>query len=462
MSLTFQYITSGVTSSLQGSKATCVAGEYPVCTSIQVTNANGFTQTFDVCDGDIFKLDGPFDAATTFFFGASQDDCYIHTSCSVPIVDQDQVGPFKILAGNDCNSVPTNSTPIEPLENTDTVEDVCIICAEDSSMPKPTSLTVVYNSDGKTSEYMGNKASCKAGTYPIDGTVTFTNLNGETQIFNATNGNVMVLQGPFDDQLEFFFSDGSSCTMDLSCSSMVVAGDTVGPFLLVEGNDCVYETQEPSQAPTEFPSQSPTLFPTDMPSPQPSVSPAPTITPYPTVSPSSAPTASPTNQPSSAPSTGFPSVSPTGAPSTSQAPTQAPCIEVARTEFQYGEAIAISFNAVYYPESPFNDGWICMYPCAVTDYFLDSAWSCNEMPGNCYPANDSGEVLFQTVPSSTSQWPIAPYIQADGSTNNCYKAVAIQRDGNGSGSAGGIGVSAVPQCETPEITVSVDSCPERS
>jgi hypothetical protein len=84
-------------------KASCGAGRYPSSTRITVTNRNDNKQSFDVTEGAVFKVLGPFDASTEFSFSNGPGDCDFHTSCSVPLVAGDQIGPFKLLAGNECN-----------------------------------------------------------------------------------------------------------------------------------------------------------------------------------------------------------------------------------------------------------------------------------------------------------------------------------------------------------------------
>ena len=103
--LDIQYVSNGVNSLYQDSgKASCREGQYPSSNRLTVTNMDGDTH-FDVVEGTVFKVLGPFDASTKFSFSDGFNDCYFHTSCSVPLVAGDQIGPFKLLAGNECNVV---------------------------------------------------------------------------------------------------------------------------------------------------------------------------------------------------------------------------------------------------------------------------------------------------------------------------------------------------------------------
>eukprot|EP00547_Thalassionema_nitzschioides_P009602 CAMPEP_0194227058 /NCGR_PEP_ID=MMETSP0156-20130528/42663_1 /TAXON_ID=33649 /ORGANISM="Thalassionema nitzschioides, Strain L26-B" /LENGTH=923 /DNA_ID=CAMNT_0038959531 /DNA_START=133 /DNA_END=2904 /DNA_ORIENTATION=- len=102
-SLTMRYHVNGENSKHQdSSKASCRAGSYPDDTTLVAAG-----QTFEeLGDGDIFTLypedDDRFEANTEFKFVGAGIVCTIHTSCSVPLVVGDQIGPFEIMAGNDC------------------------------------------------------------------------------------------------------------------------------------------------------------------------------------------------------------------------------------------------------------------------------------------------------------------------------------------------------------------------
>ena len=124
--LLIEYMPQGVDSHYQdSSKASCVEGSYPTSTTLKMTNMDGDQQSFDVQLGSVFSVGGPFDANTEFFF-SDGSDCTIHTSCSAPLVAGDQIGPFKVLAGSECNI--GNFTTVPP---SDPLEKQCVICSQD-------------------------------------------------------------------------------------------------------------------------------------------------------------------------------------------------------------------------------------------------------------------------------------------------------------------------------------------
>ena len=86
---------------------------YPLSTNLTVTNRDNDRQVCTVQEGTVFKVFGPFDASTEFSFSNRPVDCDFQTLCSVPLVVGDQIGPFKLLAGNECNIViPPVTAPI--------------------------------------------------------------------------------------------------------------------------------------------------------------------------------------------------------------------------------------------------------------------------------------------------------------------------------------------------------------
>eukprot|EP00545_Synedropsis_sp_CCMP1620_P000363 CAMPEP_0119029336 /NCGR_PEP_ID=MMETSP1176-20130426/40463_1 /TAXON_ID=265551 /ORGANISM="Synedropsis recta cf, Strain CCMP1620" /LENGTH=981 /DNA_ID=CAMNT_0006985671 /DNA_START=64 /DNA_END=3007 /DNA_ORIENTATION=- len=401
-SITFQYSPVGLNSQYQEyNYATCREGTYPTSTKIVVESKNGDKQTFEgVSAGEFFTITGPFNAATTFSYDGG--NCFIHTSCSVPLVTGDHIGPFIVHAGNECSDGQVETLP-PVLEQTE--EAPCEICSKNNG-EQPVSLTLVYRSDGKESMYQDEKeATCGAGTYPESTTIVFTNAEGVMTAIDVQDGQPFTIVGPFKDMTTFQLSgETTKCSIELSCDAPLVAGDQLGPFLITEGNDCKYETSSPTQAPSPSPSAAPSISvspspaPTGGPSPSPSElpSPAPSDAPStspPTAEPTSAPSASPSDAPSPSPSvapsissspslapTGGPSPSPSEAPSPfpssvpsvapSQAPTRQPCVSMISNEFSVGESIDVSYNVDWVPEDPLtNNGWICIYPCSVTEYF---------------------------------------------------------------------------------------------
>ena len=67
--LTIEYVPQGFASQYQdSSKASCLEGSYPPTTTLEMTNKDGDTQSFDVELGSVFTVVGPFDANTEIFF----------------------------------------------------------------------------------------------------------------------------------------------------------------------------------------------------------------------------------------------------------------------------------------------------------------------------------------------------------------------------------------------------------
>jgi hypothetical protein len=320
VSLTFEYRPNGQNSKYQdATKASCRAGTYPASTTIQV-NGNTFSL---VSQGSTFTVEGSFGANTVFAFGDGTS-CTVHTSCSVPLVVGDQIGPFLVVAGagvlgGECrvNLQPTPPTPV-PAPTNPPAE--CELCSPNNK-DKPTQLTVMYLPDGKNSRYQdASKASCRAGTYPASASIKFTNKDGRTNVFEPVmEGDLIILAGLFDANSEFYFGDGSSCTIHTSCSAPLIAGDQIGPFLLVggitkSGNECnvlPLPVPPPTQSPVPPPTTPPALPTSGPPSPSGNPGNTPVPTPFPTAAaqtPSPTPAAVPTEPPSAAPVPG------TGAP----------------------------------------------------------------------------------------------------------------------------------------------------
>ena len=214
-----------------------------------MTNKDGDKQKIDVQAGTIFEIVGPFDSSTEFSF-SDGSGCSFHTSCSVPLVVGDQLGPFKLLAGNECNTGGPPQTIPEP---------VCEICSK-QNRNKPDKLTLMYKSDGKNSDYQdSSKATCRERIYPTDTTIATTNKKGQLQRIDVTDGTVFQINGQFNSGTVFKFGNGLSCYIHTSCSVPLMAGDQIGPFVVLEGNDCKYEasaltTGTPSTPPTPGPS----------------------------------------------------------------------------------------------------------------------------------------------------------------------------------------------------------------
>ena len=146
----------------------------------------------------------------------------------------------------------------------------CVICSSGFKNNKPTALTLEYNPEGSNSLFQPpKKATCIGGTYPLTATVQFENKEGKTQSFVVQQGTVLVLEGLFDSNTEFEFSDGTdilrSCTIHTSCSVPLVQGDQIGPFLILGGEGPVITCDVPSNEPSENPSTPPSSTPSATP-----------------------------------------------------------------------------------------------------------------------------------------------------------------------------------------------------
>eukprot|EP00546_Thalassionema_frauenfeldii_P000152 CAMPEP_0178935594 /NCGR_PEP_ID=MMETSP0786-20121207/24644_1 /TAXON_ID=186022 /ORGANISM="Thalassionema frauenfeldii, Strain CCMP 1798" /LENGTH=536 /DNA_ID=CAMNT_0020613783 /DNA_START=27 /DNA_END=1637 /DNA_ORIENTATION=- len=224
--LILQYMADGQNSAFQpAGKATCREGDYPEIARIVVDE----TYVYEIEDGDMFKI-FPSGANTYFEIvptgpAVFDDDinCYIHTSCSVPIVVGDQIGPFLVVGDDEC----------EPPE-----EPECPSC-EVCDTGRPEMLTLKYNSAGVNSEYQPEKkASCRAGMYPAS---TMLTVEGDT--FDVVDGTTFTITpqfGSFSAETDFKFSAASDmdCYIHTSCSVPIVPGDQIGPFEVIGDEDC--------------------------------------------------------------------------------------------------------------------------------------------------------------------------------------------------------------------------------
>ena len=117
--LTLIYNPAGVNSAYQDEcKATCRADTYPSTATITALDKkDNVLGTFsDISAGQSFRFasdEDALDAITNFqisgWTGGVGDDlneCFIHTSCSQPLVVGDQLGPFEVAAGTGCDEPP--------------------------------------------------------------------------------------------------------------------------------------------------------------------------------------------------------------------------------------------------------------------------------------------------------------------------------------------------------------------
>jgi len=227
-SVTLMYVADGKNSKYQGAgKASCREKQYPDSATVKVN----YDEEYEVEYGSIITVEPEGRAETIFQFysdndsSIASDECYIHTSCSVPLMIGDQIGPWKVLTNDG--------------EDDDDCEKECVVC-DSFNKNRPDSLIMRYHTDGADSMYQGaGKASCRAGTYPDDVQVTAAG-----QTFTLTDGQRFALDAPFGrfGAETFFDFDGSvddDCYIHTSCSVPIVPGDKIGPFEIIGGNDCI-------------------------------------------------------------------------------------------------------------------------------------------------------------------------------------------------------------------------------
>ena len=159
--LSFIYNPAGKNSAYQDEvKAACRAATYPSnpTTITAFDKYNNVLGVFeDIIDGSEFTIDtfsgSTLDSITTFAISgwsnaAGGDDCYIHTSCSQPLVQGDQIGPLIVTAGNNCFPKPPCIVP----------DKAICQCGED--------ITVNFNFEGSEGE--GPLIDDWVGAYPCD------------------------------------------------------------------------------------------------------------------------------------------------------------------------------------------------------------------------------------------------------------------------------------------------------
>jgi len=127
------------------------------------------------------------------------------------------------------------------------LEDQCYICTKAiGNVPKvnerPTEIRAMYIAGtGVISRYQdGEKATCRNQTFPDSGLVEIKEY-GWSQ--NLTNGTIFTFFNPtgeMDANTIFTFSNGVECGIHTSCSQPLVAGDQLGPILLLEANNCTF------------------------------------------------------------------------------------------------------------------------------------------------------------------------------------------------------------------------------
>eukprot|EP00545_Synedropsis_sp_CCMP1620_P006754 CAMPEP_0119016916 /NCGR_PEP_ID=MMETSP1176-20130426/14764_1 /TAXON_ID=265551 /ORGANISM="Synedropsis recta cf, Strain CCMP1620" /LENGTH=749 /DNA_ID=CAMNT_0006970477 /DNA_START=63 /DNA_END=2312 /DNA_ORIENTATION=+ len=242
-SITFQYTQESGTSKHQ-SLSTCVgrSGLFPEFANIM---ANG--QDFQVSAGDTFTVFGGFDAWTDMLITNEGYSCKLHTSCSQPLVAGDQLGPFQILSGGDtctgtftgsgCSGSNCNSDRDPPTGGSSSYPNGdCEICSQDYKV-RPDALTLQYRSAGKTSLYQ-DRATCLETSYPLSSKLKFAVDDFQVREVMAFDGMTFTIDGPFEANTVVSIDGYGECAFHTSCSQPLVAGDQIGPFVVIGGGRC--------------------------------------------------------------------------------------------------------------------------------------------------------------------------------------------------------------------------------
>ena len=138
------------------------------------------------------------------------------------------------------NTEPTSASNITSTTTFVSGDEDCAICTPENKQ-RPLRLVVQYVAGlGSISRYQDeDKATCRDQDFPLNGTLAAYGFE-----YTFEDGFRFELLAPgdkFDAETDFFFSNGEECYIHTSCSQPLVAGDQIGPFLILEGNDCVYE-----------------------------------------------------------------------------------------------------------------------------------------------------------------------------------------------------------------------------
>jgi hypothetical protein len=96
--LTLRYTLPSKTSKIQSSYASCLKSNYPAKTTVI---AEGLP-AISVKDGTVFTLKDIVIGNRGVFEITGWGSCHIDTSCYTPLVVGDQIGPFRVVAGNHC------------------------------------------------------------------------------------------------------------------------------------------------------------------------------------------------------------------------------------------------------------------------------------------------------------------------------------------------------------------------
>jgi hypothetical protein len=242
--LSLVYENTAATSTFQGNKVTCVDADYPTSATLTI---NGVLK-MEVSLLYLIEFGG-FITEKTVFDISGWGKCHIDTSCTVPLVIGDKIGPFLVLDGDTSGTTQT-STPIRKPNQKPTKAPVrrptrAPTVRRPTKVPvKPLgknictgtgnliSLTLQYDLPSATSKIQGNKTTCVKSNYPETGTLNYY----VTEIPIVSGTKITISGGPtMRDRTEFQIYDWGTCYIDMSCSVPVRVGDKIGPFLVLSG-----------------------------------------------------------------------------------------------------------------------------------------------------------------------------------------------------------------------------------
>jgi hypothetical protein len=173
----------------------------------------------------------------------------------------------RLVTGNVADGVAVVNVQVDPADDShhrNLETSPCNICGNQTSVR---SLKLRYDLPSATSFLQGDNATCVNATYPETAVIK---LVGNS--ISVRQGSQVTLYGKIPGKLEFDISGFGTCHIDASCSSPLVVGDKIGPFLIVAGNECpaLAPTRRPTKRPTRRkPTRKPTMKPTRTPTRKP-------------------------------------------------------------------------------------------------------------------------------------------------------------------------------------------------
>jgi hypothetical protein len=237
-SLILRYFLPSKTSTIHGDKSTCIKSNYPERSSLLI---DGYLR-MNVFIGRAVTMYGAIDERTKFDI-SGWGTCYIDTSCNVPLIVGDQIGPFVVLDGEVTNPTPgpkpVKSPTVRPKRPTKVpvkrptkvpvlppgARNIC------DANGKIKYLILEYDLPSATSKAQGSKATCVKSNYPESASLL---LSGNS--VPITSGFQFTIGGTNEKgKIEFQIEGWGKCYIDTSCSVPVIVGDKIGPFLVIDG-----------------------------------------------------------------------------------------------------------------------------------------------------------------------------------------------------------------------------------